>query len=143
MKTIIFSAYFSYVIGELMPKPPEEIVAVKIYTFIQWISSVEPAENSVVLSVIFSVNWTDSRLASERPDDYEVSTSSIWIPDLRIYDGTAGYKQLDPKRARVSPDGTVRLVLRGTVSVWCFFEFKYYPYDYHESMDFKKRVFYR
>ena len=133
MNTVIYLAYFSLAFADLTTKPPEEIVDVKIYTFVQWITAVEPAENSVVLSCLFSVNWTDSRLASERSFDSEVSTSSIWIPDLRIFDGIDGDKQLDPKIARVSPDGTVRLVLRRTVSVWCFFEFKYYPYDYHEQ----------
>ena len=137
MNTVIYFAYFSLASADLTTKPPEEIVDVKIYTFVQWITAVEPAENSVVLSCLFSVNWTDSRLASERSSDYEVPTSSIWIPDMRILDGIEGDKQLDPKIGRVSPDGTVRLVLRRTVSIWCFFEFKYYPYDYHALTDFK------
>jgi len=131
MNTVVCFVYFSLVFGQLTTKPPEEVVDVKLYVHVQWINSVEPAQNSVVLSVIFSVNWTDSRLASGRKSDYEMTTSSIWIPDLRILDGIDGDKQLDPKIARVSPDGIVRLVLRRTVSVWCFFEFKFYPYDFH------------
>lgn len=90
------------------------------------------ANNDYVrVNVIFTVSWNDSRLASDSFIDRDVPTSSIWIPDLRVND-IDNVIQIDPKLARVSPNGSVRMILSTPVALWSFMEFKNYPYDVHE-----------
>ena len=90
------------------------------------------ANNDYVrVNVIFTVSWNDSRLASDSVIDRDVPTSSIWIPDLRVND-IDSVIQIDPKLARVSPSGSVRMILSTPVALWSFMEFKNYPYDVHE-----------
>ena len=75
----------------------------------------------VRVNVIFTVSWNDSRLASNAVIDYDVPTSSIWIPDLRVND-IDSVLQIDPKIARVSPNGSVRMILSTSVALWSFME---------------------
>ena len=85
---------------------------------------------------MFTVSWNDSRLESNSIIDYDVPTSSIWIPDLRV-NGVDSTIQLDPKLARVSPNGFVRMILSTSVALWSFMEFRNYPFDVHQFRDRK------
>ncbi|XP_076453650.1 neuronal acetylcholine receptor subunit beta-3-like [Babylonia areolata] len=111
------------------------------------ILNVDEGRQTVTVSAGISVWWIDSSLALDEdlieeitggvpgllPHHISVPTSLLWLPDVSLAEGVSTVNIVHDSSgvARISPDGTITIVIYTVLSFSCRLWMTHYPFDSH------------
>lgn len=111
-------------------------VAVKVYPAIVRIDDLDAQREELSSTISLSLYWTDERLAWD-PRDYggvtevRVPASSIWLPDITVYNTISPPEEVRDQLVEVSSLGRVLFIRNVHARSYCHVDLTWFPRDQH------------